>query len=309
MGAKKTPHLRIISRALHDRGTQIDGYLSSMLEGVDMTDPSHVLRASQDIATSFHALMFKFREQAGENFDIGIAQQFRSDIERLWKAGSLLGFARELHAARAEFGLVEKAVVQYFRDAEHQVQRSERYVTPIFPSVHWIYNVGCLRHSLQKKAMQISRVGGHTDFGLVIDSEFKDAYLSRELLGSPRPREEPYALCGVHGGKDTDEYKVSETLNYLRVHDRRSLTFTEAVQLYTAHPRFLLEQDRVILLEEEYRMAHGVVKYAFLSSPHSDYSLRVGLVSKEEADKCFLSPGQGSYRYGKPSAMAIVLSR
>ena len=313
--SEKHPHLRIIGRALEHKGTQISDYLSQMLEGVDMNDPASVLRASQDLATNFNALMFKFRDLAGKNFDLGITQQFRSDVERLWRADSLRGFARDLISAYAEFEPVEKAAVEYFRDAEHHAQRSERYVMPILPGMNWKYNLGCLRGSLQKKAMEISSVGGQGGFRLVVDDEFNDAYLSRKAPSHPRPIEEPYALCGVHGGRDTDGYKILETLNYLRSHNRRSLTFTEAVLFYTAHPRFLLEQERVILLEEEYTLAHGMVKYVFLSSPHSDYTLHVGLVSKEEADKYFVMSesqvfhGKKFPRYGKPSTATIVISR
>lgn len=310
MMEKTHPDLRIISRALESKGEEIAGYLSKMLEGVNMEDPTLVLRASQDIATNYHALMFQFRELAGKNFDLGIIQQFRGDIKRLWDAGALHNFARDIISAYGEFEPVENAAVKYFRDAEHHGKRSERYVMPILPMMYWNYGLGCLRAALQKKAMEISSVGEKTSFPLIVEDEFKSVFLLRKAQGDARPMEGLYALCGVHGGRDTDGYTVAESLKYLCLHNRTPLTFREAVLFFTAHPRFLLEQDRVILLEEEYPVGNsGMVKYAFLSSPHSDYSLRVGLVSKDEADKVFVTTSDGRKlpRYGKPSAATFVV--
>lgn len=319
--SEKHPNLRIISRALENNGKEIAEYLSKMLADVNMNDPAAVLRASQDIATNYHALMFQFRELAAATFDRGISQQFRGDVERLWKARALAGFTHDLISAYAELEVVEKAAVKYFRDADHHGKRSERYVTPILPMMNWKYGLECLRTALEKEATKITSVGAQNAFRLIVEDKFKETYLSRSLRvrSISRPKEEPYALCGVHGGRDTGEYTVVETLKYFGLHHRHSFTFTEAVQFFTAHPRFLLEQDRVILLEEEYLTGPlGMMKYAFLSSPHSEYSLHVGLVSKEEADKSFIASGQdtGLYfgrgdphpHYGKPSAAVIVVS-
>lgn len=315
MNEQRHPRLRIIGRALEDKGQHISDYLSQMLKGVNMEDPIAVLRASQDIATSYQAIMFQFRKLAGQNFDQGITHQFRSDIERLSKVGLLSGFARDLISGYAEFEPVERAAVKYFRDAEHHGQRSERYVMPILHLSNWKYGLGCLRASLQKQATKISSVGVQNDFRLVVSDEFKSEFSSRRSTTEIRPIEEPYALSGVNGGRDTDEYTVAEALKYIRLHHRMPLLFTEAVLFYSAHPRFLLEQEGVILLGEEYELPHGVIKYAFLSSTHSDRALQVGLISKEEADKCFVANAQesSSYgkkypRYGKPSAAALIVS-
>ena len=112
--------------------------------------------------------------------------------------------------------------------------------------------------------------------------------------------------------KDTGEYTVAETLSHLHLCHRVPLTLMEAIQFYVAHPRFLLEQERVLLLGEEYSTLGGI-KYAFLASPQSDSILRAGLVSKEEADKVFVTTVVQSSlpmnfpRYGKPSSAAIIV--
>lgn len=303
--------MRIIKEALESSGEINLAYLSKMLEVVDVEKPDEVLRAFQDIETNHCALMAQFREMSGTMFDRGIIQQFRGDIERLWTAGFYAGFVHNLIAAYTDFEPAEKAVLEYFRDSNYYCKRSERYVMPMLPIMKWKYSLACLRGALQKEANKISVVGEQNIFSIVIDNELENSF-SRRALDNLRPTEDLYALCGVHGGKDTGEHTVAETLKHLRLCHRIPLTLMEAVQFYVAHPRFLLEQERVILLGEEYPTIGGI-KYAFLSSPQNDSILRAGLVSREEADKVFVTtamPSTVSVRkfphYGKPSAAAIV---
>lgn len=310
---RKHPDLRIISRVFESKGSKILDYLTQILEGIDMENPEAVLRASQDIATYHQAVMFQFRKLFGTMFDRGVIQQFRSDIERLWMVGFYAGFVHDLIAAYTEFESVEKVVLEYFHNANYYCKRGERYVMPMLPIMNWKYSLACLRSALQKEAKKISIVGEQNIFSLVIDNELKDAFASRRTL-SLRPMGDLYALCGVHGGRDTGEYTIVETLDHFQLCHRVPLTLMEAVQFYAAHPRFLLEQERVILLGEEYPTIGGM-KYAFLSSPQSDSLLRAGLVSNEEADKVFVTaviPSTVSmkkfFHYGKPSAAAIVVS-
>lgn len=304
-------NLRIISRVFEDSGEEILAYLTKMLEGVDDKDPAAILRVFQDVATYNNAVMFQLRELFGTMFDRGIIQQLRGDVERLWTAGFYAGFVRDRIAACAEFEPVENAVLKYFHDANYYCKRSERYVMPMLSVMNWKYSLACLRSALQKEAKKISVVGEQNIFSLVIDNELKDLFFCR-TVSNLRPVGDLYALCGVHGGKDTGEHTVAQTLNYLRLCHHIPLTLMEAVQFYIAHPRFLLEQERVILLGEEYSTVGGI-KYAFLSSPQSDSILRAGLVSKEEADKVFVTAAMPStvsvrkFHYGKPSAVAIVI--
>lgn len=305
-------NLRIISRVFEDNGEEILAYLTRILEDVDVKDPAVILRVFQDVATYNHAVMFQFRKLFGTMFDRGIIQQFRGDIERLWTAGFYAGFVHDRIAAYTEFESVEKAVLEYFHDSNYYCKRSERYVMPMLPMMNWKYSLACLRSALQKEAKKIRAVGEQNIFSIVIDNELKDTF-SRRALSNLRPTGDSYALCGVHGGKDTGEHTVLQALKHFRLCHRIPLTLMEAVQFYVAHPRFLLEQERVILLGEEYSTVGGI-KYAFLSSPQSGSILRAGLVSKEEADKVFVTtamPSTVSVRkfphYGKPSAAAIVV--
>jgi hypothetical protein len=205
---------------------------------------------------------------------------------------------------------LEKAIIAYFERSHYHVGRSQRFAIPIFSEGHTDPQIECLREVLQRYGVRAQDSQEH--FALDMSNEFSSQYDERKVCHREQPPSRPYALCGVHGGKDTPGHSAKDSLEYFVEHHRLPLTFKEALSLYTAHPRFLREQGRVLLLGEQYPSG----KYAFISSGGRCFS--IGLTSLEAADEVYapvaLSPhsfhgGNSLPRYGKPSAAALVVDK
>lgn len=323
MMTEKLPVFRVVSNVLESHGSAIQEFLDKFIKEIDPNDHGAVLRAFQNLMTSQHALVHEFRHRLGEGYQEGIIDQFQNDVKRLFIADFLKGYAKDLPHARTKLSRVECAVTEYFKEVNFHVGRSQRFAIPVFPVANWDMQLECLRSSLETHAGKISAIDEPNTVTLSLEDDFADMYAHRITKDPIRPKEEAYALCGVHGGRDTLEYAVKDILRYLTLNHRIPLTFMEALALYTAHPRFLQEQERVVLLAEKYISSNGtsgkcsLERYAFLSSPQGAHYLRVGLVSIDAVDKVFGAPSLGPHafhaqedypNYGKPSASAIIAS-
>jgi hypothetical protein len=205
---------------------------------------------------------------------------------------------------------LEKAIIAYFEKSHYHVGRSQRFAIPVFSEGHTDTQIGCLREVLQRYGVRVQDSQEH--FNLNISNEFSSQYDERKICHRQQPPSRPYALCGVHGGKDTPGHSAKDSLDYFVEHHRLPLTFKEALSLYTAHPRFLREQERVLLLGEQYPSG----KYAFISS--GVRCLSIGLTSLEAADEVYTPVAMPPYsfhggntppKYGKPSAAALVVDK
>ncbi len=303
---------RVVSEVTATHKSIIDEFLVWLTGEVDSKDPDSLLRASQNLVTVSRAAMLEFEQRMGDRYYRAIIRKFRSDSERLWNAGFLQGYAKNQLEALAKLEPLEKAITAYFRKSHYRVGRSQRFAIPVFPEGYMDTQVECLRQALGR--FGVSVVDADQYFALDISHEFLKQYDERSVWSRKQPPSRPYALCGVHGGKDTPDHSAKDSLEYFEEHHRLPLTFKEALALYTAHPRFLREQDRVILLGEQY--PNG--KYAFIASPQKEKNLHIGLVSLSSADEIYmpvaLSPhsfhgGNDLPYYGKPSAAALVVDK
>jgi hypothetical protein len=301
---------RVVSDVTREHGSDIEEFLGRLTAKIDTKDSDSLLRGYQNLVTGSRAAMLEFERRMGDRYHRAIVRKFRSDIERLWNSGFLVGYAKNQIEALAQPEPLEKAIIAYFQTSHYHVGRSQRFAIPVFPEGYRDTQIACLRDVLQRYGVSI--VDSQLHFDLDISSEFLSQYEEREVCNRKSPPSRPYALCGVHGGKDTPNHSVEDSLEYFEAHHRLPFTFKEALSLYTAHPRFLREQERVILLGEEYPSG----KYAYISS--GARCLQIGLVSLESADAVYahatLSPH--SYHggiplpyYGKPSAAALVVDK
>lgn len=300
---------RVVTDVTTTHGQVITNFLDSLMEGVDDNDPASLLRAYQNLVTGSRAAMLEFERRTGEQYHRAIVQKFRSDTERLWNAGFLQGYTRNLDEALTKQERLEKSIIGYFEKSHYHVGRSQSYAVPVCPEGYIDEQIECLREVLERSGMSAVEVS--EDFICNVSDEFLVQYPEREVCNRKRPPAHFYALCGVHGGKDTPDHSAKDSLEYFELHNRLALTFKEALSLYTAHPRFLREQERVVLLGEQYPSG----KYAFIASPQKGRLLSIGLTSLDAADEIYLpathSPhcfhgGNPLPRYGKPSAAAQV---
>jgi hypothetical protein len=301
---------RVVSDVTKEHGGDIEEFLARLTAKIDIKDTDSLLRAYQNLVTGSRAAMLEFERRMGDRYHRAIVRKFRSDIERLWNSGFLVGYARNQMEALAQPLPLEKAIIAYFQTSHYHVGRSQRFAIPVFPEGYKDTLVSCLRDVLQRYGVSVVDTQKHLD--LDISSEFLSQYDKREVCHRKSPPSRPYALCGVHGGKDTLQHSAKESLDYFEAHHRLPFTFKEALSLYTAHPRFLREQERVILLGERYPSG----KYAFISS--GGRCLSIGLTSLEAADEVYLPVaipphsfhgGNSLLRYGKPSAAALVVDK
>lgn len=300
---------RVVSDVTKKYGKAIKDILDSVTAEVDNKDFDSILRSSQDLVTVSRAAMLEFERRMGDQYHRAIIQKFRSDISRLLDVGFLDGYARNKMEAFVKQEQLEKAIVAYFEKSHYHVGRSQRFAIPVFSEGHTDTLITCLRKVLQRHGVSVVE-DTQQYYDLDMSSEFSSQYDKREVCHREPPPSRPYALCGVHGGKDTSQYSTEESLWYLEAQHRLPFTFKEALSLYTAHPRFLKEQERVILLGERYPSG----KYAFISS--GGRRLSIGLTSLEAADEVYLPvaipphsfhAGNPLPRYGKPSAAALVV--
>lgn len=313
MEKEKSPlELRVVQDVNEKFRPGIEDFLAYFTRGVDESNPDSVLRVMQHIITGSRAAILEFERRAGDVYYRGITQKFRSDVKRLWDAGFLLGYAKDVFAAYAKLESLEKEIIAFFERTHYFVGVSQRYAIPVFPQGYWEEQVECLRSALEQHGLTPVDGGYHID--LEVSPEFLSQYDGRQVKNRKLPPARPYALCGVHGGKDTPQYTVPASLEYFETHNRIPFTFMEALSLYVAHPRFLREQECVVLLGEQYPSG----KYAVISCSQKDRCLRVGLVSIRVADEIFapMQLGPNQYHggntcphYGKPSASALVTSR
>lgn len=303
---------RVVSDVTTTHGQVIKEFLDRLTAEVDDNDPASLLRAMQNLTTGSRAALLEFERRSGELYHRAIVRKFRSDIERLWSAGFLEGYAKNLIDAFAKQERLEKAIIGYFEKSHYHVGRSQSFAVPVFPEGYTDAQISCLREVLQHYG--VSAVDTHAHFECDISNEFLSQYDEREVCNRKPPPTRSYALCGVHGGKDTPDHSAKDSLEYFETHHRLALTFKEALSLYTAHPRFLREQERVILLGEQYPSG----KYVFIASPQKGRYLSIGLTSLDAADEVYLPvaiplhsfhAGNPLLRYGKPSAAALVVDK
>lgn len=301
---------RVVSEVATRYATIIEEFLERFTTEVDSRDTDSLLRASQNLVTVSRAVMLEFERRMGDQYYHAIMRKFRSDTERLWNTGFLEGYAKNQLEALAKLEPLEKAIAAYFQKSHYRVGRSQRFAIPVFPEGYMDTQIKCLRHALGRYG--VSAVDGDQNFELEMSREFSRQYDERVVCHREHPPSRPYALCGVHGGKDTPDHSAKDSLEYFEEHHRLPFTFKEALALYTAHPRFLREQERVILLGEEY--PNG--KYAYIASPQKGKCLHIGLTSLESADRVYASvpllpysfhAGNALPYYGKPSAAALVV--
>lgn len=301
---------RVVKDVTTKYGVVIEEFLARFTSEVNEQDPDSLLRAMQNLTTGSRAAMLELERQMGDRYHRAITRKFRSDISRLWDSGFLEGYAVNQLGALAQVEPLEKAIIAYFQKSHYHVGRSQRFAIPVFPEGYTHAQVVCLREVLQRYG--VSAVDTQQYFGLDISSEFLTQYDERVVYHRKQPPSRTYALCGVHGGKDTPEYSTKDSLEYFEEHHRLPLTFKEALSLFTAHPRFLREQECVLLLGERYPSG----KYAFLASPQKEKCLIIGLTSLDAADEPYLPSaipphsfhgGNSLPKYGKPSAAALVV--
>jgi hypothetical protein len=303
---------RVVSDVTNKHGEDIKEFLDRLTVGVDNKDPDSILRAMQNLTTGSRAALLEFERCMGERYYRAIVRKFRSDIERLWNVSFLQGYAKNQLEALAKLEPLEKAIIAYFQTSHYHVGRSQRFAIPVFPEGYMDTQISCLKEVLQRYGVSVVDTQQH--FDLDISSEFLSQYDEREISHRRSPPSRPYALCGVHGGKDTPQHSAKASLEYFEAHHRLPFTLKEALSLYAAHPRFLREQERVILLGEQYPSG----KYAFIASPQKGRYLQIGLVSIEAADEVYLSAnisphsfhGVNSFLYyGKPSSAALMVDK
>lgn len=304
---------RVVSDVTDTYGKYIEEFRKHMTDSVDPKDLDSVLRAHQNLTTGFRAAMLGFQDQMGEMDDLyhrAILRKFTSDLDRLFAAKFLRAYAEDVFEVRAKLQPLQKKIIDYFRESNYFVGLSQRFAIPVFPGGYLEKQIDYLSHVLKDHG--VNEINAETTFRCLVSDEFKSQYKKRQIVHRDAPPEDPYALCGVHGGKDTPQHSAEASLSYFEVHHRLPFTFMEALSLYTAHPRFLKEQERVLLLGEQYPSG----KYAYISSGVK--CLEIGLVSLESADAAYahatLSPhtfhaGTPLLHYGKPSAAALVVDK
>lgn len=155
--------------------------------------------------------------------------------------------------------------------------------------------------------------------GLVLDlnkprvrwSEEFEANIAKRTfhLREAPPADEVYVCYGVHGGTMTHGFRLPESLEYFKDHDRSGLTLFEALLMIAQHP-FVIgtpSQRWILCLGETYGPKQKFAAIGF----EPDEGIIIDLVSKDEADAIFCDLERFKFQdvrrvnYGKPSAKIV----
>lgn len=320
-----TTKSRVGLRIINQMNEKIRGIMALLgLEGVSEESPFKLrLRTWQIVVSVCHMVILRAAEQM--NIAGAVREQFRSEVKRLEESGyhTALGNKTTEEFEQGVLARLEKSVEDFFRQPKYHVGKSQRYVSFVFNEIPWKVQLEKLALALGRPASagQLSVVGGvqsaERSIAVVFEEGFEERYdATRKLHSYPQVDSSVYVLCGVTGGRDTDEWSAERSLAYFKERNRIPLTLKGATTLYTNHPDFLANGNaNVVLLGEQCADTHGG-KFVTLCFDEAEGKLHVGLASLGEVDRAYqpssIAPhafhgGSVSKRYGKPSAGAIIL--
>lgn len=247
-------------------------------------------------------------------------EQYWLEVNRLSAAGYFekLGEAPVSEVRANETSLLHHyatCVCDFFSRPGYVAEISQRHALPIFTKVHWKAQVTMLAETLSAHSVHpghLQVVGREKEDVRKVEVRWEPAFeeMCEQLWIPSRVREgkSMYVLCGVHGGAQTHDDTVAETLAQ---EGRLPLTFGEALTLYTAHPNFLLENKAVILLGDvslrqkypaiTYDAEKAVLSLSFISAEEADRGLAPSNVHPSQFHGTRPAP-----TYGKPSAGLVL---